>query len=59
MTYQHKSLDTSSFRERVTNSHREVRRYRFYKGMAVGEIKEELPLPKTDREVRKMGDNYL
>jgi hypothetical protein len=27
--------------------------------MAVGEVREDLPLPKTDREVKKIGDNYL
>ena len=56
-TYQHRSLDPP--KQRQSNSHREVRRYRFFKGYAVGQVKEDLPKPKTDAEAKKIGDNYL
>ena len=46
-TYQHRSLDPPK-PERESNSHRQVRRYRFYKGYAVGEVREDLPKQKTD-----------
>jgi len=46
-------------KERASNSHREVKRYRYYKGSAVGEVKEAIPLPKNEKEKKQIGDHYL
>jgi hypothetical protein len=40
-------------------SHREVKRYRYYKGVAYGEVVETQPQAKSLVEQKKMGDNYL
>ena len=58
-TLQYQSLDPPKTLQRANNSHRQVRRYRYYKGQAFGEVKEDLPMPKSDAEKKRIGDGYL
>ena len=59
----HKSVDAWEPEERKENrstlSHREVKRFRYLKGEAYGEVIERIPLAKSDVEQKKIGNDYM
>lgn len=54
-TYENKSMEKSKLRNSSSLTHRDVKRFRYYKGVSYGEIIETKPIARSSEEIRRMG----
>lgn len=54
-THQNKSMQQSQIRNDSSLTHRDIKRFRYYKGVSYGEIIETRPIAKSQEEIKRMG----